>query len=127
MARKLSFLSSNISDAILAAAREMGYDNLRENQIKVLSFFLGGRDTFVSLPTGSGKSLCYCILPLANDFLRRSRRSSLVIVVSPLVALMKDQVRAMTERNVSAVYVGEVSEEEDDGSLATAIHMANIS
>ena len=65
MAKKLS---SNISDAIPAAAREMWYDNLQENQKKVLSFFLDGRDTFVSLPTGSGKSLCYYILPLTNDF-----------------------------------------------------------
>ena len=63
---------------------------------------------FVSLPTGSGKSLCYCLLPRAFDFLwqRTALRESIVIVVSPLISLMQDQVRAMIERNVTAVYIG---------------------
>ena len=70
------------------------------------------RDVFVSLPTGSGKSLCYCILPELFDTLRGNARKgqSIVIVVSPLIALMKDQVRAMSERGVSAVYAGVVDE-----------------
>ena len=63
---------------------------------------------FVSLPTGSGKSLCYCLLSRAFDFLRQwtALRESIVIVVSPLISLMQDQVRAMIERNVTAVYIG---------------------
>ena len=62
---------------------------------------------FVSLPTGSGKSLCFCVLPGVFDEIRKSPASSLVIAVSPLVALMKDQVKAMTDRGASAVYVGD--------------------
>ena len=46
---------------------------------------------FVSLPTGYGKSLCYAALPAAFDSLRRSPSQSIVVVVSPLIALMKDQ------------------------------------
>ena len=66
-----------------------------------------GKDVFVSLPTGSVKSLCYCLLPKAFDSLRCSNSmatQSIVVVVSPL---MKDQVRQMTQRDISAVYVGD--------------------
>ena len=76
--------------------------------------FLEGKYVFVSLPTGSGKSLCYCMLPKAFDRLRQSNSvatQSIVVVVSPLIALMKDQVRRMTQRDMTAVYVGEI----DDG------------
>ena len=70
--------------------------------------FLAGSDVFVCLPTGSGKSLCYCLLPKVFDFLRHAtaETSCIVVIVSPLIALMQNQVRAMTERKVSAVYAG---------------------
>ena len=54
--------------------------------------FVGGKDIFLSVPTGGGKSLCYAILPWVFNALKH-RNGSLVIVVSPLIALMKDQVR----------------------------------
>ena len=92
--------------AISAATRHLGYKELRPLQEKVVEHFLAGRDVFVSLPTGSGKSLCYCILPKAFDILR-STMKSIAIIVSPLVSLMKDQVRNMRERDVAAVYVGD--------------------
>lgn len=72
-----------------------------------MSLFIPGRDIFVSLPMVSGKSLCYCILLGAFDAIQHSS-SSIVIVVSPLIAQMKDQVRAMIEGMFSMVYVGEV-------------------
>ena len=76
--------------------------------------FISSRDVFVSLPTGSGKSLCYSVLPWTYDRLRNRRKpSSLIIVVSPLVALMKDQVASLTKKGLSAVYVGEVGSNED--------------
>ena len=59
---------------------------------------------FVSLPTGSGKSLCYAVLPAAFDSLRESGRS-IVIVVSPLIALMKDQVQSLERKGVRAAYL----------------------
>ena len=63
---------------------------------------------FVSLPTGSGKCLCYCLLPRALDFLkqRTALRESIVIVVSLLILLMQDQVWAMIECNITVVYIG---------------------
>ena len=76
----------------------------------MVEHFLRGNDVFVSLPTGSGKSLCYCLLSKAFDLLRDSNEQSISVVVSPLIALMKDQVRQMVHRNVSAVYVGDADE-----------------
>ena len=67
---------------------------------------MNGRDVLVCLPTGSGKSLCYCLLSKVFDILKMCNTTSIVLLVSTLIFLMKDQVRAMTERNVSAVYTG---------------------
>ena len=92
-----------IQQAISTATEELGYDQLRPRQKKVVEAFLEGRDVFVCLPTGSGKTLCYCILPKVFDLLRRSEtdsNQSLVVVISPLISLMKDQVRSMQERNM---------------------------
>ena len=66
---------------------------------------------FVSLPTGSGKSLCYSLLPGVFDEIRCLQGVYTVIMVSPLVALMRDQARAMTERNIRAVYVGDAGDD----------------
>ena len=65
------------------ATKEMGYYSLHEKQEEIMKHFLSGRDTFMSLHTGSGKSLS------VFDKLRRTSSSSIVVVVSPL---MKDQV-----------------------------------
>lgn len=91
-----SYSDECVSKAIAKAAEQLGYESLRSNQELVVKHFVGGRDVFVSLPTGSGKSLCYCILPGVFDILRRKNSTSnqsIAIVVSPLIALMKDQVR----------------------------------
>ena len=112
----MAYTGEALDGAICAAAREMGYSKLRANQEKVVKTFLRCRDVFVSLPTGSGKSLCYCILPLVFDKLRWRRGTdsrSIAVVVSPLIALMKDQVMAMTRRDVSAICAGEVEEGSD--------------
>ena len=81
-----------VSTTVMEAGRKLGYQ-LRVQQQKEVVKFISGRDVFISLPNGSGKSLCYSVLPWTNDRLRNRRKpSSLIIVVSPLVALMKDQV-----------------------------------
>ena len=85
-------MASNDLDAIiLKACVKLGYPLLRENQLKAVKSFMQGNDVFLILPTGSGKSLCFSVLPFAFDYLY-GRVGSIVIVVSPLIALMKDQV-----------------------------------
>ena len=75
----------------------------------VVKRFVQGRDVFVSLPTGSGKSAVF-------DELRKVR-NSVVVVISPLIVWMKDQVRAMTALNVTAVYAGDAREEASEQTV----------
>ena len=99
------FSDRAIEQAMSWATGELGYSTLRPKQKSAVEHFLRGCDVFVSLPAGAGKSMCYCLLPKAFDFLLR-RTGSIVVVVNPLIALMQDQVRAMCERNIRAVYMG---------------------
>ena len=88
---------TEILSAVESAAKQLGY-TLRDKQRDVVVGFIRGQDTFVSLPTGSGKSLCYSVLPWTYDKLKKNRRplsQSVVIVVSPLIALMKDKVSSL--------------------------------
>ena len=78
----------------------LGYFCLLPNQKKAFGGFLNGRDVFVTLPTGSGKSVCYVALPLLFDSLQH-QEGHIVLVVSPLIALMQDQVSV---RNISKLY-----------------------
>lgn len=69
-----------------------------------------GEDVFVCLPTGFGKSICFHTLPFVFDFkLQTGSRKSIVVVVSPLIALMADQVRNLRDRGVKAVVVSSSS------------------
>jgi ATP-dependent DNA helicase RecQ len=94
-----------LESALDKAALEMGYTSLRQKQRDAVVGFLRGRDVFVSLPTGSGKSLCYAILPKVFDILRGKSSKSIAVVVSPLISLMKDQVHSLETKGVSSIYV----------------------
>ena len=59
-----------IRQAITESGRALGVLQLKSKQFEALNAFLSGRDTFVSLPTGYGKSIIYAVLPLAFDFLK---------------------------------------------------------
>ena len=78
-------------NVISASAKALGFGQLKTEQAAAISQFVSGKDVFVALPTGYGKSLCYCCLPYVYDRLRSVEKQSIVVVVSPLVALMKDQ------------------------------------
>jgi ATP-dependent DNA helicase RecQ len=71
-----------------------GYQEFRPPQDQVIEAVLNGEDVFVLMPTGGGKSLCYQIPALV--------RSGVGIVISPLIALMQDQVSALTQAGVRA-------------------------
>ena len=102
------FEEEEIDIALALATAKIGYERLRPLQELAVKKFAQGNDVFVNLPTGSGKSACFCIIPPLFDALR-NEPGSIAIVVCPLVALMKDQVEAMKKRGISAVYVGDSS------------------
>lgn len=77
------------------ALRRLGCERFRPGQEEIVRATLSGRDVLAVLPTGGGKSLCYQVPALVG--------SGLVLVVSPLVALMKDQVDGMRARGIPAV------------------------
>ena len=80
---------------VIEAAMELGYSSMKPEQAEVAVALIVGRDVFAILPTGFGKSLCYACLPVAFDKCQKKERGySIVVVVSPLVAVMKDQVRS---------------------------------
>ena len=109
------------------AAGSLGYRDLREQQKDAILTFLEGNDVFVALPTGYGESLCYGCLPAAFDSLR-SEAKSIVIVISPLVALMKDQVKVFRSKGLPAGYVGEGSSHEMKlGVLSGAFQLVSFS
>ena len=82
-----------IKEAATTAAKVLGYAQIKEKQMKIIEAFAEGSDVFGVLPTGYGKSLCYACLPLIFDkLLQKPHGSSIAVVVSPLVAICKDQV-----------------------------------
>ena len=64
-----------------------GFDSFKGNQLKIIKSLLKGKDCFVIMPTGGGKSLCYQLPALMKE--------GTAIVISPLIALMKNQVDAI--------------------------------
>lgn len=87
-----------MSDQALSKLKEVfGYDAFRPLQAEIVADALAGRDVFALLPTGGGKSLCYQLPALL--------KGGLTLVVSPLIALMKDQVDSLTENGVAATYL----------------------
>ncbi len=82
------------AEALSVLKKVFGYDSFRGQQAEVVDHVTGGGDAFVLMPTGAGKSLCFQIPALL--------RSGVTIVVSPLIALMEDQVGALRENGVRA-------------------------
>ena len=93
-------------DIIDKAAASLRYSSLKEEQKKAIKAFVGGNDVFISLPTGYGKFLCYALLPSIFDMKRRlTETTSVAMVVSSLIALMKDQSSSFTEKGIVAEYI----------------------
>src|SRR6204780_4818076 len=91
-----------------------GFASFRPLQEEIICDALAGRDVFALLPTGGGKSLCFQLPALA--------RPGLTVVVSPLIALMKDQVDALQAAGIAATFLNSSLDGEESRSRLRALH-----
>ena len=95
-----------------------GYDTFRLQQGQIIDTVLSGKDTLVIMPTGGGKSLCYQVPALVLE--------GLTVVISPLIALMMDQVAALKENGVAAEAINSNLSMEQRQSIHTDINSGKI-
>jgi len=88
---------SSLAESLPSLRQLFGFEQFREGQEEVIEATLAGKDAVVVMPTGSGKSLCYQLPALL--------RNGATLVVSPLIALMKDQVDALQARGLPATFI----------------------
>ncbi|GEC71842.1 ATP-dependent DNA helicase RecQ [Flavobacterium flevense] len=84
-----------MSEALQILKKYWNHDHFREPQEEIIKAVLSGQDTFALMPTGGGKSVCFQIPALMQK--------GICLVISPLVALMKDQVANLQKRNIKAI------------------------
>ena len=95
----------SITEALTSLRQHFGFDDFREGQREVIEAILTGKDAVVVMPTGSGKSLCFQLPALMLD--------GATVVVSPLIALMKDQVDALVSRGLPATFMNSSIDERE--------------
>src|ERR1700745_1309116 len=95
-----------------------GYDEFRLTQLPVIESILNGTDTLAIMPTGAGKSICYQLPAMLLP--------GITIVVSPLIALMKDQVDALLANGIHAAFLNSTQSSEEQGRVIKAAHNGDI-
>jgi ATP-dependent DNA helicase RecQ len=109
--------------ASLSTARELlhsvfGFSAFRPGQEEIVQSVLDGEDVLAVMPTGSGKSLCYQLPALT--------RPGLTVVVSPLIALMRDQVRALTAAGVTAGSLNSSNDPAENARVLQLLHRREL-
>jgi ATP-dependent DNA helicase RecQ len=96
-----------------------GYSTFRPLQEEIVTDILAGKDVFVLMPTGAGKSICYQVPALVFD--------GVTIVVSPLISLMKDQVDGLRQNGVSCAYLNSSLSKKEQDSIVERLRANTIS
>jgi ATP-dependent DNA helicase RecQ len=104
--------STAASEALRVLHRIFGYDSFRGRQQEIIDHLIGGGDALVLMPTGGGKSLCYQIPALV--------RRGTGVVISPLIALMQDQVGALNTLGVRAGFLNSTQDGYERRRVETA-------
>jgi ATP-dependent DNA helicase RecQ len=95
-----------------------GYDSFRHNQAGVIQSLLEGRDVLTLMPTGGGKSLCYQIPAMV--------RPGTGIVISPLIALMQDQVGSLRQLGIRAAFLNSTQEREEQQWIESSLRNGGL-
>jgi len=98
-------MTATLADASAALKRVFGYDGFRDGQAEIVGAVLAGEDVFAVMPTGSGKSLCFQLPAILGN--------ELTVVVSPLIALMRDQVQQMRLLGIAAATLNSSNDERE--------------
>src|SRR5437879_10412496 len=104
--------TSDHGDASQVLRRIFGYDEFREGQQEIIEHVVAGGDALVLMPTGGGKSLCYQIPALV--------RKGTGVVISPLIALMQNQVDALRALGVRAWFLNSTQEIDERRAVEAA-------
>ena len=107
-----------MTDLEAALKHFFGYDSFRVGQRKIIEEALNNQDLLVIMPTGGGKSLCFQLPALLKE--------GLTIVVSPLIALMKDQVDSLQDNGIGATFLNSTLDYNEERSRQQAILAGKI-
>jgi ATP-dependent DNA helicase RecQ len=102
-----------IDDTTISLRQHFGFEAFREGQREVIDAVFAGKDTLAVMPTGSGKSLGYQLPALMME--------GATLVVSPLIALMKDQVDALQARGLPATFINSAISDSEQRSRIEAV------
>ena len=105
-------------EALALLQHTFGYDDFREPQAEVINAALSGQDSLVLMPTGGGKSMCYQIPALV--------REGFGLVVSPLIALMQDQVSALQQLGINAAFLNSSVDAEERRQTTQKMHSGEL-
>jgi ATP-dependent DNA helicase RecQ len=108
----------SLADALVSLRAHFGFADFREGQREVIAAILEGKDAVVVMPTGSGKSLCYQLPAMMFG--------GATVVVSPLIALMKDQVDALKARDLPATFINSSIAEREQWSRISALRRGDF-
>jgi ATP-dependent DNA helicase RecQ len=111
-------MSSSFAAAEAALHQVFGFESFRAGQAEIVAALLNGEDVLAVMPTGSGKSLCYQLPAIV--------RGGLTVVVSPLIALMRDQVRQLQGYGVSAASLNSSNSEEENARVLRAVREGSL-
>lgn len=111
--RRISQMQITLDELSAALKTHFGFSTFHPGQAEVIQHILQGRPTVAVMPTGAGKSLCYQLPALLLD--------GVTVIVSPLIALMKDQVDALQARGIPAAYVNSSQSRDAQAAVLDAI------